>query len=252
MTKPKALVTRAIPQEALDLLSDHADMEVWPHDEPPDPFTLRQLAARADGILTNIMDRIDAELFDAAPNLKIVSQMAVGLDNIDVEEATRRRIPVGYTPGVVSNATADQAFALLLAAARRLTEVERLGAKGRLEDRLPSLILAWRGSPSGHHRHYRHGQHRPRNGQARPGLRHAHPLPQPFPQARRRGPLRDAVRSPANSAGRVGLREPPRAPDPGNPPPNQRRRIGRDEAHRRFLSTPLAAPSWTPSPSTTP
>lgn len=130
MTKPKALVTRAIPQEALDLVAANAEMEVWPHDEPPDPVTLRSLAARADGILTNIMDRIDAPLFDAAPRLKVVSQMAVGLDNVDVAEATRRGIPVGYTPGVVSNATADQAFALLLAAARRLTEAERWVRKG--------------------------------------------------------------------------------------------------------------------------
>ncbi len=130
MPKPKALVTRAIPQEALELVAARAEMDVWPHDEPPDPVTLRRMAARADGILTNIMDRIDANLFNAAPNLKVVSQMAVGLDNIDVAEATRRRIPVGYTPGVVSNATADQAFALLLAAARRLTEAERWVRKG--------------------------------------------------------------------------------------------------------------------------
>ena len=130
MTRPKAFVTRAIPQDALDLIAAHADVEVWPHDEPPGPFTLRRLTARADGILTNIMDRVDADLFDAAPNLKVVSQMAVGLDNIDVAGASRRRIPVGYTPGVVSNATADQAFALLLAAARRLTEAERWVRKG--------------------------------------------------------------------------------------------------------------------------
>ena len=130
MTKPKAFVTRAVPQEALDLVKAHAQMEVWPHDEPPDPPTLRQKAANVQGIFTNIMDRIDASFFDATPNLKVVSQMAVGLDNIDVEEATRRRIPVGYTPGVVSNATADQAFALLLAAARRLTEAERWVRKG--------------------------------------------------------------------------------------------------------------------------
>ena len=133
MTKPKAFVTRAIPQEALDLLAAHAEIEVWPHDEPPGPATLRSLVAKADGVLTNIMDRIDAPLFDAASNLKVVSQMAVGLDNIDVAEATRRRIPVGYTPGVVSNATADQAFALLLAAARRLTEAERWVRKGSWE-----------------------------------------------------------------------------------------------------------------------
>ena len=130
MTKPKAFVTRAIPREALDLVAAHAEMEVWPHDEPPDPSTLRRKAAHVDGILTNIMDRIDAPLFDAAVNLKVVSQMAVGLDNVDVAEATRRRIPVGYTPGVVSNATADQAFALLLAAARRLTEAERWVREG--------------------------------------------------------------------------------------------------------------------------
>ncbi len=130
MNKPKALVTRAIPQEALDLVAAHAVMEVWPHDAPPDHDTLRRLSVNVDGILTNIMDRIDADLFDAAPELKVVSQMAVGLDNVDVAEATRRRIPVGYTPGVVSNATADQAFALLLAAARRLTEAERWVRKG--------------------------------------------------------------------------------------------------------------------------
>ena len=78
MTKPKAFVTRAIPQDALDLVAAHAEMEVWPHDEPPDPVTLRQKATHVQGILTNIMDRIDAPLFDASPNLKVVSQMAVG------------------------------------------------------------------------------------------------------------------------------------------------------------------------------
>ena len=107
------------------MVAAHADMEVWPHDEPPDPFTLHRMVGNIDGILTNIMDRIDADFFNAAPKLKVVSQMAVGLDNVDVAEATRRGIPVGYTPGVVSNATADQAFSLLLAAARRLTEAER-------------------------------------------------------------------------------------------------------------------------------
>ena len=125
MTRPKAFVTRAVPQEALDLVAAHAEMEVWPDDEPPSPAVLRHKAASVDGILTNIMDHIDAALFDAAPKLRVVSQMAVGLDNIDVTEATRRHIPVGFTPGVVSSATADQAFALMLAAARRLTEAER-------------------------------------------------------------------------------------------------------------------------------
>ena len=125
MPTPKAFVTRAIPQEALDLIAGEADMEVWPQEEPPSPEVLQEKAADVDGLLTNIMDRVDATLLESAPRLKVISQMAVGLDNVDVGEATRRRIPVGYTPGVVSEATADQAFALMLAAARRVGGSER-------------------------------------------------------------------------------------------------------------------------------
>ncbi|MCZ6867022.1 MAG: D-glycerate dehydrogenase, partial [Chloroflexi bacterium] len=101
MPTPKAFVTRAIPQEALDLIAGEADTEVWPQEEPPSPEVLQEKAADVDGLLTNIMDRVDATLLESAPRLKVISQMAVGLDNVDVREATRRRIPVGYTPGVV-------------------------------------------------------------------------------------------------------------------------------------------------------
>ena len=100
MPKPKALVTRAIPQEALELVAAHADMEVWPHDEPPDAFTLHRMVGNIDGILTNIMDRIDADFFDAAPKLKVVSQMAVGLDNVDV-----RKPPVAAFPSAIRRAS---------------------------------------------------------------------------------------------------------------------------------------------------
>jgi glyoxylate reductase len=123
--KPRVFVTRRIIQEALDLIDRHADMEVWPDEEPPEPQILREKVAGVEGMLTNIMDRVDASLLSAAPGLKVVSQLAVGLDNVDVAEATRRRIPVGYTPGVLSKATADVGFALLMSAARRIGESDR-------------------------------------------------------------------------------------------------------------------------------
>jgi lactate dehydrogenase-like 2-hydroxyacid dehydrogenase len=77
------------------------------------------------------MDRVDGALLEASPNLKVISQMAAGLDNVELIKATKRGIPVGYTPGIVSEATADQAFALLLAAARRVGESERWVRQGR-------------------------------------------------------------------------------------------------------------------------
>ena len=125
LDKPKVFVTRRITPEALDLIAAAAAMEVWPEEEPPSPAILREKAATVDGLLTNIMDQVDAPLLAAAPNLKVLSQVSVGLDNVDVAAATRRGLPVGYTPGVLAKATADLAFALLLAAARRIGESER-------------------------------------------------------------------------------------------------------------------------------
>lgn len=125
MSLPRTLVTRTLLPEALDIIREAADVTVWPEEGPPSVSELRRLAADADGILTTIMDRVDADLMDAAPNLRVISQLAVGLDNVDVAEATRRGIPVGYTPGVLAKSTADLAFALLLGAARRTSESER-------------------------------------------------------------------------------------------------------------------------------
>jgi glyoxylate reductase len=125
MSGPRVFITRQLMPEALELIGASTNMEVWPEVEPPTPEQLRHKLADAQGVLTNIMDRVDANLLAAAPNLKVVSQLAVGLDNIDVAEATRREVLVGYTPGVVARATADVAFALLLAAARRVGESER-------------------------------------------------------------------------------------------------------------------------------
>ena len=122
MPRPKVFIARRIFQEAIDMISAEADVELWPDELPPPYETLLQKVANADGLLCLLTDRIDARLMDTAPNLRSISQIAVGFENIDVAEATRRGIPVGYTPGVLTGTTADMAFALLMAAARRLVE----------------------------------------------------------------------------------------------------------------------------------
>jgi glyoxylate reductase len=111
--------------EALELIAVAAEMEVWPRDEPPSARQLREKIESAEGVLTNIMDQIDAPALQVARRLKVVSQLGVGLDNIDVAEATRRNVLVGNTPGVLAKATADTGFALLMSAARRISESER-------------------------------------------------------------------------------------------------------------------------------
>jgi len=130
MHKSRVYVTRQIFPDALDLIEKSAGLEVWPDDEPPTPEQLQNALADVDGALINVMDRIDVALLDAAPNLKVLSQVAVGLDNIDIPEATKREILVGYTPGVLAKATADLAFALLLAAARRVVESDKWVREG--------------------------------------------------------------------------------------------------------------------------
>lgn len=125
MITPRVFVSRRIFPEALDLLNEVAQVEVWPEELPPSPQVLANKIANADGVLTTIMDRVDASLLDRAPRLKVISQLAVGLDNIDVAEASHRGVFVGYTPGILAKATADVGFALLLSAARRIGESER-------------------------------------------------------------------------------------------------------------------------------
>jgi glyoxylate reductase len=124
--KPRVFVTRRLPGTAVDeRLRAAAEVEVWPGDDPPPAHSLLEAAARSDGILTLITDRIDGPFLDAAPSLRVISQMAVGYDNIDVEAATERGVLVTNTPGVLTEAVADLTFALLLAYARRLPEADR-------------------------------------------------------------------------------------------------------------------------------
>jgi glyoxylate reductase len=120
--KPKVFVTRRIPAAGLDRICQQCDAEIWPEQMPPPYDLLRQRAADCDGLVSLLTDRIDAALMDASPRLKVVSNYAVGFNNIDVEAATARGIAVGHTPGVLTDATADMAFCLLIAAARRLVD----------------------------------------------------------------------------------------------------------------------------------
>jgi glyoxylate reductase len=118
----RILVTRHLPFEALDRLKAEHDVDVWEHDEPPPADVLRERVADVDGLLTMLTERVDHALLDAAPRLKAVANMAVGTDNIDLEATAARGIAVGNTPGVLTDTTADLAFALLLAVARRLPQ----------------------------------------------------------------------------------------------------------------------------------
>ena len=120
--KPKVFVTRSIPAVGLALLGETCDLQVWTAAGPPGPDDLRRGVADADGLLCLHPDRIDAAVLHAGPRLKVVSTYAVGYDNIDIGAATRRGLPVGHTPDVMTETVADFTLLLMLAAARRLVE----------------------------------------------------------------------------------------------------------------------------------
>ncbi len=118
----RCFVSRRLPGDALARLSEHHEVEVWQGDLPPSPSELAAACAEAEGLISLLTDPVDAALFDAAPNLKVVSNYAVGSDNVDLAAAERRGIAVGVTPDVLTTATADIAIGLLLSVARRLPE----------------------------------------------------------------------------------------------------------------------------------
>src|SRR6185437_7660638 len=118
--KPKVFVTRVIPEAGLAPIRDQCDAEVWPDFNPPARAELMRRAPDLDGIVSLLTDGMDAEFMDAAPKLRVISNYAVGFDNVDVPAATARGIPVGHTPGVLTETTADFAFTLLMAAARQV------------------------------------------------------------------------------------------------------------------------------------
>jgi glyoxylate reductase len=139
--KPRVFVTRAIAAEAIAKLAAHASVEVWDRDTPPPYAELKHRAREADGLLTMVTDKIDASLIASAPRLRVISNLAVGLDNIDIGAASAAGIAVGHTPGVLTEATADLAFALLMAAARRVAQGDREVRAGKWRTWGPAVLL---------------------------------------------------------------------------------------------------------------
>lgn len=116
------VVTRRLPGAALERLAAAHSVTVWPGDEPPSAEDLRGLVAATEGLLCLLTDRVDERLLDAAPRLRAVANYAVGSDNVDLAAAAARGIPVGVTPDVLTDATADLTMGLLLAVARQLPQ----------------------------------------------------------------------------------------------------------------------------------
>ena len=139
--KPPVYVTRRLPQPALQALLETCEVEIWDREVPPPYDVIAEKIAGKAGLLCLLTDRVDAALMDSAPGLKVISQCAVGYDNVDVAAATARGIPVGNTPGVLTDATADFAFTLLMAAARRLGEAIDYVRDGRWQTWGLTLLL---------------------------------------------------------------------------------------------------------------
>lgn len=122
-------------------LAEHAAVEVWEDELPPPYEKLLHELQTADGVLSMVTDRLDAATIAAAPRLRAISNLAVGVDNIDLAAASARGIPVGHTPGVLTEATADLAFGLLMAVARRIVEGDRYVREGRWQSWGPRTLL---------------------------------------------------------------------------------------------------------------
>jgi len=139
--KPKVYVTRLLPKEAMDRIHSNCEATVWDGELPPPRDVLLKNVADVEGLLSLLTDKIDAELMDKAPKLKVVSNYAVGFDNINIPEATKRGIIVGNTPGVLTDTTADFAFTLIMSAARRVAEGDRYVRAGKWKTWGPMLLL---------------------------------------------------------------------------------------------------------------
>ncbi len=146
--RPRVFVARLIPDDGLHPILESCDATIWSDELPPPRDVLLRSIEGCHGVLTLLTDRVDAEFFErAGAGLRVVSNYAVGFDNIDVAEATRRGVPVGNTPGVLTETTADLAFALLMAAARRIPEGDRYVRAGKWRTWGPLLLLG----PDVHH-----------------------------------------------------------------------------------------------------
>jgi glyoxylate reductase len=134
-------VARRIPDAGLAPIAAAAEVDVWPDRLPPPADVLRERVKDCDGLVSLLTDRVDASLLDAAPRLRVVSNFAVGFNNVDVAACTARGVAVGNTPGVLTDTTADLAWSLLMAAARRVAEGDRYVRAGRWQTWGPMLLM---------------------------------------------------------------------------------------------------------------
>jgi glyoxylate reductase len=137
----RCFVTRDLPGSALDRLRARHDVDLWPDRLPPPYEELRARTAEAEGLLSLLTDRVDAALINGSPRLRAIANYAVGYDNIDLDAARAREIPVGNTPDVLTDATADLTFTLMLAAARRLPDALANATSGDWVTWEPSAFL---------------------------------------------------------------------------------------------------------------
>lgn len=130
--RPKVFVTREIPSKGLEMIKEYYDVEVWDKYQAPPYEVILEKAKQVDALVTLLTDRIDCNLIKAGASnrLRIISQYAVGFDNIDIECATKNGVYVTNTPGVLTDATADLTWALILATARRIVEADRFVRTG--------------------------------------------------------------------------------------------------------------------------
>ncbi|HHY27566.1 MAG TPA: D-glycerate dehydrogenase [Desulfitobacterium dehalogenans] len=139
--KPKVLITRKIPEDILGLMEEACEVKIWPEEDTPVPRSiLEQEIREVDGLYCLLTESIDDSLLALGKNLKIVSNMAVGYNNIDIEAATRRNILVANTPGVLTETTADLTFALLMMTARRMEEASQYLRQGKWKTWSPMLL----------------------------------------------------------------------------------------------------------------
>lgn len=139
--RPKVFVTRRIPEPGLDMLREKCDIEVNPEDRVLTRAEIIEGIKGKDGLLCLLTDTIDGEIMDVNPKLKVISNYAVGFNNIDIPAATKRGIPVTNTPGVLTDTTADFAWALLMATARRVVEGDKFTRAGKYKGWGPMLLL---------------------------------------------------------------------------------------------------------------
>lgn len=141
MARPKVYVTRLLPGGALERLREECEVDLNSEDRVPLKEEIVKHIREKEGLLCLLTDRIDAEVMGAAPKLKAISNYAVGFDNIDVQAATERGIVVTNTPGVLTETTADLAWALLMAVARRIVEGDKFTREGKFKGWSPTLLL---------------------------------------------------------------------------------------------------------------